>query len=205
MKTTKRIPYITTIISLATVLYSFYVNNQIAGSYFGKIKIIDLEKYGAYTLQHLIKGEFWRLITAQLIHVKQSHMLFNVVSFFLLGITLEKYIGAFRFFIIWFISGTLGSLVSTFTVEYPWNLASGASQAIFGIAAFALILIIKKIDSSLTTKLLIAFAITPALILDILYAHHPKPGHIVAFTVGLCFGIYFVKKINMQKLNLGED
>ena len=133
----------------------------------------------------------------QIIHFKQIHMLFNVLSFALLGGALEKYIGSIRFLILWFISGTCGTLISTLTVEPPWNLGTGASQAVFGITALGLLVIWKKIDTSFSLKLIVAFALIPALLLDLVYAHHPKPGHIAGFIVGLAIGLYYLKKFKI--------
>jgi len=190
----KNHPYITIVISLFTLVCSLYVNFEISGSLFGAIKIVQLEPYGGVTFDHLWNLELWRLFVAPLIHVKQIHMLFNVLSFALLGFILEKHIGSARFFVLWFISGTIGSLISTLTVEAPWNLGTGASQAIFGVAAFGLLVSWRKINTSLSLKLAVAFAVIPALLLDLIYAHHPKLGHITGFFMGLVISLYYLKK-----------
>lgn len=189
----QKYPYITIAISILTIVYSLYVNVQISGSLFGKIKYFELEPYGGVTFSHLWKLELWRLFISQIIHCKPVHMLFNVLSFALLGLILEKYIGAIRFFVLWFISGTFGTLISTLTVEPPWNLGTGASQAVFGVAALGVLLIWKKIDTSFSLKLIVAFALIPALLLDLIYAHHPKSGHVLGFIMGLAISLFYLK------------
>ncbi len=198
----QKYPNITIAISILTVVYSLYVNFQISGSLFGKIKYIQLEPYGGLTFNHLWNLELWRIFVSQIIHFKQIHMLFNVLSFALLGFILEKYIGSIRFFVLWFLSGVFGTLISTLTVEPPWNLGTGASQAVFGVAALGMLVIFKKIDTSFLLKFIVAFALIPALLLDLIYAHHPKLGHIVGFMVGLTIGLYY---LNKQKLTDGRN
>ncbi len=195
----QKYPYITIAISILTIVYSLYVNFQISGSLFGKIKYVELEPYGGVTFSHLWDLELWRLFVSQLIHFKQIHMLFNVLSFTLLGLVLEKYIGSIRFLFLWFISGTFGTLISTLTVEPPWNLGTGTSQAVFGIAAFGILVIWKKIDTSFSLKFIVAFALIPALLLDLIYAHHPKLGHITGFIVGCAIGLFYLSTYKSMK------
>ncbi len=121
-------------------------------------------------------------------------MLFNVLSFALLGTILEKHIGAIRLFVLWFLSGTMGTLISTLTVEPPWNLGTGASQAVLGVAAFGALVLWKKINTTRALKIAVCFAMIPALLLDLIYAHYPKPGHIVGFVVGWGVGLYYLNK-----------
>ncbi|MGF1732566.1 rhomboid family intramembrane serine protease [Photobacterium kasasachensis] len=188
-----RFPFVTVIISVLTLFYSLVVNSEISGSLFGAIKIVQLEPYGGVTFGHLWNFELWRLFVAQLIHVKQLHMLFNVLSFAVLGCILEKYIGSARFFVLWFISGTVGTLISTLTVEPPWNLGTGASQAIFGVAALGVLLLWREINTSLSLKFALVIAMVPALLLDLIYAHHPKLGHVTGFLMGWAISLYYLK------------
>ena len=195
----QKIPYITIALSMLTIACSLYVNFLISGTFFGKITYFELEPYGGITFKHLWELELWRLFVAQLIHFKQSHMFFNVLSLFLLGLLLEKYMGSIRFFTLWFVSGVCGTLVATLTVEPPWNLGTGASQAVMGIAAFGSLLIWKKLDTSLRLKIVVSIAVIPALIIDLIYAHHPKLGHIVGFVTGWAIGVMFLHKLKINQ------
>ncbi len=197
----QKYPFFTIAISIITIVYSLYVNFQISGSLFGKIKYVQLESYGGVTFNHLWNLELWRIFVSQIIHFKQIHMLFNVLSFALLGVVLEKYIGSIRFLVLWFISGTFGTLISTLTVEPPWNLGTGASQAIFGVTALGILVIWKNIDTSFSLKFTVAFALIPALLLDMVFAHHPKLGHVVGFITGLTIGLYY---LNKQKISMAQ-
>ena len=195
----QKIPYITIALSMLTIACSLYVNFLISGTLFGKITYFELEPYGGITFKHLWELELWRLFVAQLIHFKQSHMFFNVLSLFLLGLLLEKYLGGIRFFVLWFVSGACGTLVATLTVEPPWNLGTGASQAVMGVAAFAGVLLWKKVNTTLRLKIVMGFAVLPALIIDLIYAHHPKLGHIVGFVTGWAIGVMFLHKLKISQ------
>ncbi len=186
------LPYCTVIISVVTVIFSFYTAHDITGSFFAKVRVTDLEGYGV-RLEHLIDLEFWRLLTSQIIHVKQYHMLFNVISFFILGFFLERYIGAFKMFLLWFISGAAGTVFSTLFGDPPWNLGTGASQAIMGVSALGILLVKQKLDTSKGLKYALAFAIIPAISLDLIFAHYPKPGHLLGFLVGLAISLLYFK------------
>ena len=188
----QKYPYFTIVISILTVCYSLYVNYQISGSLFGKFKYTQLEPYGGVTFGHLWNLELWRLFASQLIHLKPPHMFFNVLSFLLLGSILEKHIGWTRFFVLWFVSGVCGTLVSTLTVEPPWNLGTGASQAVMGVAALGTLAIWKKVNTTFILKFSVGFAVLPALLIDLIYAHHPKLGHVTGFLIGFLVGLYFL-------------
>ena len=201
MVKTNHIPYFSTLIACITLIYSLYVAYDINGSLFGKVRILQLESYGGVTLGHLKNFEIWRLFTAQIIHVKQLHMLFNVLSIVVLGIFLERYIGFFRMLILWFISGSAGTVFSTLFASPPWNLGTGASQAIMGFSALGVVLIHQKIDISKGLKLSLIFAIVPALLLDLIFAHYPKPGHLLGFIVGYLISLYYLKEIKIIHQN----
>ncbi|KJY88379.1 hypothetical protein TW84_14775 [Vibrio neptunius] len=185
--TKRRIPYATLTLVLSTVVVSFCVNFQITGSLFGKVSITELEPFGGLTYQHILQLELWRLAVSQLIHVKQYHMIYNALSLFALGCILERKIGASAFLSVWFISGVIGTLASTFTVPEPWNLGTGGSQAILGLVGAGLVMFLKReIEGKLVVAVL-TFTMAPALVLDVVFSesHLPKLGHVISFTVGV--------------------
>ncbi|WP_260260196.1 rhomboid family intramembrane serine protease [Vibrio intestinalis] len=185
---TKRyIPYATLVLVLSTVVVSLVVNFQISGSLFGKIKITELEPFGGFTYKHILDLELWRLVVSQLIHVKQFHMIYNAFSLLALGYVLERKLGSSVFLLIWFIAGSIGTFASTFTVPEPWNLGTGGSQAILGLAAAGIIMYLKRhIEGKLALTVLV-LTIVPAFALDLIFSEHhlPKVGHVVSFGLGV--------------------
>src|SRR5690554_2940729 len=103
------VPYGTILICALTLAYSMYAAFELTGNLLGNVKIIWLEPYGGITFSQLFNVELWRLIASQLIHVKQVHMLYNVLSLALLGILLERYIHAVKFLLLWFVAGSIGT------------------------------------------------------------------------------------------------
>jgi rhomboid protease GluP len=182
-------PYATVIICTATLLCSIGVAFAVTGRFMGSVRIVQLEPYGGITFAHLGNLELWRLFASQLIHVKQMHMLYNVLSLALLGFVLERHAGAFKFFLLWLMAGAAGTLVGTLFVTPPWNLGTGASQAVLGIAAFGLALFLKGAVQSKSLVVVLCFSLVPAFALDFIYAGYPKPGHIVPLLIGGIAGV----------------
>lgn len=179
----RRIPSCTLLLCAATVAVSVDAALGISGTWLGKVRIVELENYGL-RLRYIRELELWRLITAQLVHVKQPHMLLNVVCLLLVGTAVERHLGFIRLLVLWLIGGSIATMVSTLFVTAPWNLGTGASQAIMAIAGAGLWLTITGVNRSKLLLWSVAFTIAVALGLDLIFAHYPKPGHVAGLFVG---------------------
>ena len=188
----KDIPFITLVLCTLMMVLSFYAYLSISGSFFGKIKITDLEPFGGLLPSHIRELELWRLFVSNLIHVKQLHMLFNAISLFLLGCYLENKMGRVQFFLVWLVTGVVGNLAGSYSVPAPWNLGTGGSAANFGLIACALVYYF--FDGERTRGMLITILLTlsPAIVLDIIFAsyHAPKIGHVVPFFLAFVYGYF---------------
>jgi len=180
---------------------SFYVAYQITGSIFGKSRIIHLVNYGGLTIEAIKNFEIWRLITSQLIHVHQKHMIYNVLSILFLGIILERKIGFKYTFAIWLLAGALGTLFSTQFGSPPWNTGTGASQAAFGFAGFLVVVALRKTEHFYLILAALAFSLIPSLYLDFKSVGYPKPGHTLSFVIGFIIAIYFYKRHSYRFVN----
>jgi membrane associated rhomboid family serine protease len=97
----------------------------------GGIAGSSLLQDGAVSRAEIADGEYWRLITAGFLHAGFFHLLFNMLSLYILGGLLEPAVGRLRFGLIYFVSllaGSFGALVLT-----PDAPTVGASGAIFGL------------------------------------------------------------------------
>lgn len=192
-----QIPIVTTILCVATIALSFNANFAISGALFGKIRVVDLEPYGGLLPEHIFEFELWRLLASNLVHAKQLHMLYNVLSLFLLGYFLEAKIGSGHFFIIWLVSGVAGNLSGYYTVPAPWGIGTGGSAAVFGLIACAIAFYITGMERRMSLLCVIVFTLVPALILDVIFSnyHTPKVGHVVPFALSYvyCF-LVFVRR-----------
>lgn len=179
----RRVPWCTLLLCLATVVLSVHAAVEVSGTWLGIVRIVELESYGL-RFSYLLELEFWRLITAQLVHVKQPHMLSNVFCLLLVGTAVERHVGFIRVLLLWLIGGSVAILISAPFFPPPWNLGTGASQAIMAIAGAGLWLARTGVDRSKSLLLPVAFTITVALALDLIYAHYPKPGHVAGLLLG---------------------
>jgi len=179
----RRIPWCTLLLSAATAALSVYAAIDVSSSWLGKVRIVELEGYGL-RFRYIQELELWRLVTAQLIHVKQPHMLSNVLCLLLVGMAVERHLGFIRLLALWLIGGSLATLISTLFVTPPWNLGTGASQAIMAIAGAGLWLALTGVDRSRFLLWTLAFTVALAFTLDLIYAHYPKPGHVAGLLLG---------------------
>lgn len=179
----RRIPWCTLLLCAATAVVSVHVATEISGTWLGAVRIVELESYGL-RIRYIGELELWRLITAQLVHVKQPHMLSNVFCLLLVGTAVERHVGFIRLLALWLIGGSSAMLISTLFFAPPWNLGTGASQAIMAIAGAGLGLAMTGVDRSKTLLLPVAFTIAVALALDLVFAHYPKPGHVAGLVLG---------------------
>lgn len=103
----------------------------------GSENIYTLIQYGAKVNEFIYLGEWWRLINPIFLHIGLAHFAFNSLIIYFLGAELERIIGHFRFFLLYFASGILGNLAS-FAMNN--SVSAGASTSIFGLFASTIVL-----------------------------------------------------------------
>lgn len=82
--------------------------------------------------------EWWRLFTATFLHANALHIIFNCIALFFGGLALERAIGSAWFAAIYLASALSGSLASIL-IQDPRTVSVGASGAIMGVLAAALV------------------------------------------------------------------
>jgi membrane associated rhomboid family serine protease len=111
-----------------------------SGGEFGHNQLYD---YGALARFEIADGEYWRLVTSGFIHGSGDagsvplHLMFNMLSLWILGSILEPAVGRLRFGLIYFVSllsGSFGALMLE-----PDALTAGASGAVFGLMGAAVV------------------------------------------------------------------
>ena len=81
---------------------------------------------------YVLSGQIYRLVTSMFVHADIYHIGFNMYALYALGPQVERYYGKWRFGLIYFISGLLGSLFScVFMASNTYSV--GASGALFGL------------------------------------------------------------------------
>lgn len=82
-------------------------------------------------------GEWWRLITANYLHGGLLHLAMNSLGLATLGPLIEEAFGSRRLFVLYTVCGVSGFVLST--LVYPMSLSVGASGALYGLLAFAVV------------------------------------------------------------------
>ena len=95
---------------------------------------------GALARDPVLAGEYWRLVTATLLHGSLDHFLGNAIALYILGMICEHAFGARQFVILYVLSALAGSLLSLALSAGP---SVGASGAIFGLQGAAIVLFYK--------------------------------------------------------------
>jgi membrane associated rhomboid family serine protease len=96
-------------------------------------------KYFALSLWGIEHGYVWQLLTYQFMHAGLTHLLFNCLAIFTLGLAVESELGRQRFLTLYIASGVVGGLLQVLgglLLGGPFAApVVGASAAAFGIAA----------------------------------------------------------------------
>ncbi|QNQ80185.1 rhomboid family intramembrane serine protease [Lactobacillus sp. PV034] len=133
------LPYMT--IAILTVLVVMYLIETVMG---GSTRAAVLMKLGAMNnLAVASHHQFWRLFTAQFLHIGWLHLASNAVMIYYLGQYLEPIIGSWRFLGIYLLSGVGGNLLG-FAAGNDYSIAAGASTALFGLLGAVITLYVRN-------------------------------------------------------------
>ncbi|MGH2447833.1 MAG: rhomboid family intramembrane serine protease [Chloroflexota bacterium] len=103
----------------------------------GGLSIANLVRFGALVPALVQDGQWYRLFSSMFLHAGIPHILFNMLSLFVVGTVAERLYGSLRFLGIYLGAGLIGSLVSfgySLIAGDPHIVGVGASGAIFGAA-----------------------------------------------------------------------
>ncbi|HKH91953.1 MAG TPA: rhomboid family intramembrane serine protease [Gemmatimonadaceae bacterium] len=86
----------------------------------------------------MLEGEYWRMLSATLLHGGFDHLIGNCAALYILGMAGEHALGAWRVMVIYVASGLAGSLASVVTGPGPSVGASGAICGLMGAVVLIL-------------------------------------------------------------------
>lgn len=92
---------------------------------------------GALVRERVAQGEWWRLLSATMLHGGVDHIVGNAMSLYILGMASEHAYGTRSMLLIYLASGIAGSLLSAAMGPGP---SVGASGAIFGLMGAVMVL-----------------------------------------------------------------
>src|SRR5437764_2427325 len=127
--------------------------------------------------------DYKRLVTSGFLHVNWMHLIFNMLALYFFSGSLELYLGAVKFLLIYFLSLIGGDLLSLFIHRNDPDYDSvGASAGVNGII-FA------------------AIALFPGMSLGLLFIPISIPG----WLFGLVYVLYSIYGIRSRRNNIGHD
>jgi rhomboid protease GluP len=146
-----RVPPVTlaTLVLLAVI----FVGEVRLGALDSKESIIAM---GALARDRVVAGEYWRLLTAPLLHGGAEHLIGNGIALYILGMVCEAAFGPVQFVVLYVLSGLAGSLVSIVMTPGP---SVGASGAIFGLQGAAIVLLRRERERLLVRDRRVGFVL----------------------------------------------
>ncbi|MDI6825776.1 MAG: rhomboid family intramembrane serine protease [Candidatus Aenigmarchaeota archaeon] len=85
-------------------------------------------------------GRYHTILTSLFLHANEIHLIFNMISLFLLAPSVEKKVGALKFYFVYFFGGMIANLATFIPFFYkpgiPGIGASGAISALIGLGTF---------------------------------------------------------------------
>ncbi|WP_420685812.1 rhomboid family intramembrane serine protease [Bacillus cereus] len=150
--------------------------------------------------EYIAKGKWWRVITSLLVHVDLQHFLSNSIFLFALGFSIEKQLGHFSFFILFFLSGISGNISSYIIMPLEY-IHAGASGGIFGLLGAQLFLLYNRYRSSKPKEIAIFSIMILLLLLFTFFNPSANPiSHLTGLITGGILTPFLTKKNDGAKL-----
>jgi rhomboid protease GluP len=137
---------------------------------------------GAVYSVDVFHGQWYRLLSAMFVHMSVVHITLNMVSLANLYVV-EIILGAWPFAFLYVVSGFVGNLLGLWLLP-GYAVAAGASGAIFGVFAAALVLSFKGfLNKAARNQLLILLVIN--FVYDLSNAHIDSSAHFGGLVAGI--------------------
>jgi membrane associated rhomboid family serine protease len=121
--------------ALIGICVAVFIAELATGGSLGEARISDAAREGAVSKLAVANGDFYRLLTAGFLHADITHLIFNMLSLYILGQLLEPQFGHLRFVLIFLVSVLAGSLAIIVTD----SAGLGASAGVFGLMGAGLV------------------------------------------------------------------
>lgn len=157
----------------------------------GSTNMQTLLKYGAnFNPLVVVQGQWWRLFTAQFVHIGWLHIASNAVMIYYAGTLLEPLIGPSRFLSVFLLSGVGGNLLSL-AFGSDVSISAGASTSLFGLFGVVIVLALKLRDYAPIAAVGKQFFALAAinLFLDLFMTQVDIYGHIGGLITGALLGV----------------
>ncbi|MCL3817161.1 rhomboid family intramembrane serine protease [Aeromicrobium wangtongii] len=146
----------------------------------------EIFQQGALQGYVVADGDYWRLITSAFLHGSLLHLLFNMYALYLFGPFVEQALGRVRFIAAYLTAAVAGS-VTAYVLAGPLVVTIGASGAVFGLFAMALLFLLRAKQDVRT--LLVLLGINA--FISVAGANISWQGHLGGFVAGAVLGAAF--------------
>ena len=154
----------------------------------------DLVHFGANVTDLVLKGQWYRLLTATFVHVGIVHLLTNMWCLYNLGLLGEPLLGRWGLTAVYLITGVAGNLLSlaVSVVMRGVEVGAGASGAVFGIAGILIVLLsnqrlpIPAFELKRLRRSVVQFAMLGTTVAR--FANIDNSAHVGGFLSGLALG-----------------
>lgn len=155
--------------------------------------------YAAFIPERVTAGEYWRFITANLLHADWHHLLSNCFGILIFGQMLEPLLG-FRLMWVLFVATGLGAMALSYALlPAPTLGASGIDYGLIGCYIGIILMAHKKLGQGLGEA--IRSAITYIVVFVVWNLTEIQQvnlwGHLGGLLVGLQFGLLFGKRLEL--------
>ncbi|MHA4894062.1 rhomboid family intramembrane serine protease [Pedobacter sp. PWIIR3] len=157
-------------------------------------------RFGVGERNHVLEGEFWRLITQLFVHFSFWHLFFNMYTLVYIGLMIENKLGSGKTLAVYFMGGACASILSIYS--HHTGFLGGASGAILGMfGAFLALLISRAFEKNANKALLISTVIlvTYMLINGYFGKRVDNTAHVAGLVAGFIFGYLFYNPILFKR------
>jgi rhomboid protease GluP len=156
--------------------------------------------WGGLTAVQVLAGQWWRIITANFLHMGVAHLGLNMLGLFYLGKFVEHRLGSWRYLFAYLLAG-IGSMATIVYVDTKWmlpNTTVGASGAIMGmLGAMGAIHLSgwrkSKVAAAGRQFQTVLFSVGLQLVFDITNGHTSIVGHFSGLTIGFLAGMVLLQ------------
>ncbi|KAA1380375.1 rhomboid family intramembrane serine protease [Aeromicrobium fastidiosum] len=146
----------------------------------------EIYQRGAMQGYLVADGDYWRLLTSAFLHNGLLHLAFNMYALYLFGPFVERALGTARY-VVAYLTAAVGGSISVYLITDPLVGTAGASGAIYGLLAMALVFLLKAKQD--VRALLVLLAINA--FISVAGARISWEGHLGGFVAGLALGAVF--------------
>ncbi len=146
-----------------------------------------LVAFGALDRAHFLDGEWWRLLTCAFLHGSFVHLLSNSVALLMAGSLIESLAGR-AWMLALFVVGAVGGSALSLAINSPRVVTVGASGAVMGMMAAALVLSLRLPHGPARTRLMVTLGYILALSLVPLFSQIDYGAHIGGALTGAAVG-----------------